>query len=169
MRYRDSASFGKRQEYVAISSLLSKGFDVYVTLVDDQQIDCIIRKTINKKPVYIDIQIKARSKKCKPYDAGRFAAMTIKNPRRNYFFVFYSEQVDVYWVIPSLELVKIASRNKKGKNKGKYHVNLTGYSKKRDMVYPNEKYKRYKDAFHLLDNAFKELAKNEKEDLGHTK
>ena len=92
MRYRDLASFDKRQEFIAIAELLKRGFDVNIPLVDDQQIDCIIRKIVNKKSVYIDIQIKARSKDCKPYDAARFAAMTI-TPRKNYFFIFYSEQL----------------------------------------------------------------------------
>lgn len=34
MNYRDSASFGKRQEFAAISGLLRRDFDVYRTLVD---------------------------------------------------------------------------------------------------------------------------------------
>ena len=34
--FRSSASFGKRQEFVAIAELLRRGFDVYLTLVDDQ-------------------------------------------------------------------------------------------------------------------------------------
>jgi len=42
--FRDSASFGKRQEFIVIAELLRRGYDVYQTLVDDQQIDCIIRK-----------------------------------------------------------------------------------------------------------------------------
>lgn len=92
--YRNSASFGKRQEYVAIAELLRRGFDVYQTLVDDQGIDCIIRQDAQGEPCYIDIQIKARSKDCNPGNAGRFAAMEITSPRPNYFFIFYSEQVD---------------------------------------------------------------------------
>jgi len=35
--FRSSASFGKRQEYVAVAELLRRDFDVYMTLVDDQQ------------------------------------------------------------------------------------------------------------------------------------
>ena len=64
MAYRDSASFGKRQEFVAIAELLRRGFDVYLTLVDDQQIDCVVCNEILGEPVYLDIQIKARSKQC---------------------------------------------------------------------------------------------------------
>ena len=66
MNHRSSASFGKRQEYVAIAELLRRGFDVYMTLVDDQQIDCIIRQEKDGKLRYLDVQIKARSKNCIP-------------------------------------------------------------------------------------------------------
>jgi len=41
MSYRNSASFGKRQEYVVVAELLKRGFDVYMTLVDDQGIKII--------------------------------------------------------------------------------------------------------------------------------
>lgn len=44
MDHRSTASFGKRQEYIAVAELLRRGFDVYMTLVDDQQIDCVIRQ-----------------------------------------------------------------------------------------------------------------------------
>jgi len=62
MSYRDSASFGKRQEYVVVAELLKRGFDVYMTLVDDQGIDCVIR--IDDQ-TYIDFQIKARANTAK--------------------------------------------------------------------------------------------------------
>jgi len=150
-RYRDRAQFGKRQEFIAISELLQRGFDVYIPLVDDQQVDCIIKKVRDGKPIYIDIQIKARSRDCKPYDAARFSAMTV-NPRDNYFFIFYSEQLNTYWIIPSKELVKIASQNKKGKNKGKYSINLALYSKNKGPS-PNPKFNKYQDdeGFKLLE------------------
>ena len=60
--FRDTASFGKRQEFIAIAKLLEESFDVYRTLVDDQQIDCVIRGKRGQEPVYIGIQVKARSK-----------------------------------------------------------------------------------------------------------
>jgi len=150
-KFRKLASFGKRQEFIAVSELLKRGFDVYIPLVDDQQIDCVIRKNVNGKPVYLDIQIKARSKDCKPSDAGRFAGMEIINPRKNYFFIFYSEQLDKYWVIPSQELVKIAYQNKKGKNVGKYHINLAGYRKKSKEVYPLPKFRKWENNFEVLE------------------
>ena len=72
MTYRNSASFGKRQEYIAIAKLLQHEFDVYLTLVDDQGIDCVIRLD-RKRPIYLDIQIKARSKTAK--NPGKFASL----------------------------------------------------------------------------------------------
>ena len=85
---RSSASFGQRQEYIAVAELLRRGFDVYMTLVDDQQIDCIVRLP-GSPPSYIDLQIKARSKFAK--NAGTFAALEIREPRENFVLLFYSE------------------------------------------------------------------------------
>ena len=153
-RFRNRASFGKRQEYTIIAEMLKRGFDVYIPLVDDQHIDCIIRRGASD---YLDVQIKARSKDCIPFDAGRFAAMDIPDPRDNYFFIFYSEQTDCHWVFPSLRLVELASRNKQGANVGKYHINLTGCSEKKGQVYPNPKFDEYKNNFSLLAGVKKEV------------
>ena len=147
--YRSSASFGKRQEYIAVAELLKRGYDVYMTLVDDQQIDCIIRREKDGELQYLDIQIKARSKYCNPPNAGRFSAMTIREPRENFFFIFYSEQADTYWVMPSLELVEEANQNKSGQNKGKYSINFCNVTKSVG-VKPRPRFLEYEDAFGLL-------------------
>ena len=86
--YRSTASFGKRQEFVAMSELLRRGFDVYMTRVDDQQIDCVVRLAGDSVPVYVDIQIKARPRNVVPKNAGTFSAMEIRDPRPNFFFFF---------------------------------------------------------------------------------
>jgi len=156
MTYRSSASYGKRQEYIAIAEFLKRGYDVYQTLVDDQGIDCVIRKLVDGTPRYIDIQIKARSKDCQPKDAARFAGMSIPEPRNNYLFFFYSEQVNTYWIIPSIKLTeKLASKNVKGKNIGKYHILLTGIKKERAIV--KKKYEQYvgENGFKILEDTFK--------------
>lgn len=147
MNYRTSASFGKRQEYVAIAELLRRGFDVYMTLVDDQQIDCVVRQERNGALHYLDLQIKARSKGAK--HAATFAAMEIKKPRPNYFFIFYAEVIDTYWVIPSLQLIKLANIRKSGKTQGKYRVDLCNNTKAGWS--PRPKFDAYKNAFHLLE------------------
>lgn len=148
MTHRSSASFGKRQEYVAIAELLRRDFDVYMTLVDDQQIDCVIRQEKDGKLRYLDVQIKARSNKCVLKDGGLFAAMTIRHPRENFFFIFYSEHADVHWVVPSLDLIKEAIQNKQGKNQGKYQIKFCNLNK--DGLKPRPRFKKYENAFDLL-------------------
>lgn len=49
-----------------------------MTLVDDQQIDCIIRQEVNGHLRCVDIQIKARSNLCVQKDGGFFPAMHIR-------------------------------------------------------------------------------------------
>jgi hypothetical protein len=149
MTFRASASFGKRQEYIAVAELLRRGHDVYMTLVDDQQIDCIIRKEIEGAPNYLDIQIKARSKDCEPGNSGRFSAMEIRKPRENFYFIFYSEQAKIYWIMPSLILISEANQNKEGKNKGKYSINFCNVTIK--GVTPRPRFREYENAFHLLE------------------
>jgi len=44
VNHRSTASFGKRQEYIAVAELLRRNYDVYMSLVDDQQIACVVRQ-----------------------------------------------------------------------------------------------------------------------------
>jgi len=142
MDYRTTASFGKRQEYSVIAELLKEKFDVYLTLVDDQGIDCIIRRNSKK---YIDVQIKARSKEAKQWNF--FAAMTVK-PRKNYFFIFYTEKNDTLWTIPSKDVRRLGITNKTGKNAGKVSLNLP----KSDESSNASKFEKFKneEGFKLL-------------------
>jgi len=149
MAFRSAASFGKRQEYIAVAELLRRGYDVYMTLVDDQQIDCVLRVERRGRPRYLDIQIKARSTDCKPSYAGTFAAMEIRQPRPNFYFIFFSEQARTYWVVPSLDLVREATRNKSGKNAGKYRIMFCNVSRSGE-VRPRPRFKRYENNFALL-------------------
>jgi hypothetical protein len=149
MPYRDSASFGKRQEYVAVAELLKRGFDVYMTLVDDQQIDCIIRFP-SDPPRYVDVQIKARSRTAK--NPGTFAAMMIRQPREDFFFIFYSEAADCYWVMPSLDVITRANRVQAGANVGACRIVFTN-TLVNGEVRPRPKWAAYRDNFDLLRGA----------------
>ena len=142
MSYRNTASFGKRQEFVVIAELLKREFDVYLTLVDDQGIDCVVRLNENK---YLDIQIKARSKSAK--HGHTFAAMTFI-PRSNLFFIFYTEKDNTFWTIPSKDLAPFCKPNKSGKNEGKRTFILP----KKDTGEKAERFDRYKNekGFKLL-------------------
>lgn len=145
-QYRNRASFGKRQEFIAIAELLRRGFDVYNTLVDDQQIDCVIRCGDRH---YVDVQIKAKSMdNCQPRNAGTFAPLKIPNPRDSYFFLFYVELIDTYWILPSTELAEQAYQNRHGPNEGMYSINIT--SCRGGEVRPSERFSRYVDRFDLL-------------------
>lgn len=146
--FRSSASFGKRQEFGAIAELLKRGYDVYVTLVDDQQIDCIVRLEREPQPIYVDLQIKARSKDAK--NPGTFAAMEIRKPRSNFYFIFYSEAANHYWVMPSLEVVRRANKSKSGKASGRYRIVFTSTTVK-GVVRPRPKWDMWRDNFALID------------------
>lgn len=150
MSYRSSASFGKRQEFAAIAELLKRRFDVYLTLVDDQQIDCVVRKEMSGEPVYMDIEIKARSNECNPRNAGTFAALEVRHPRRNFFFIFYSEPADTYWIVPSLDLVDEANEATSGQNQGRYRIMFTNYSRKTGAVKPRPRFEKYQNNFDIL-------------------
>jgi hypothetical protein len=147
--FRSSASFGKRQEYVAVAELLKRGFDVYMTLADDQQIDCVIRQEKDGKLRYLDVQIKARSSTCEKSAGGLFAGMQIRQPRENFYFIFYSEAAETYWVIPSLAVVCEANVNKNGKHRGKYRLMLCNLNKA--GLKPRPRFVRYENAFELLN------------------
>jgi len=152
VNHRSTASFGKRQEYIAVAELLRRGFDVYMTLVDDRQIDCVVRQEKNGRLRYLDVQIKARSIEAK--HAATFAALTVRDPRPDFWFIFYSQAARTYWIIPSLELVKLANVNKggktkEGKNKGKFTIKLA--SKTKSGWKPRPKFCRYENAFPNLN------------------
>lgn len=148
MKNEDNALlYGKRQEFKAIAKLLENDLDVYSTLVDDKGIDCIIR--LNSKR-YLDIQIKARSKGCREMDRGYFPRLSIKEDTDNYFFIFYSEEIDTYWVIPSSDIVRMASEPgtnvnliKTGLNAGRYAVRVAGRKCKECNPFP--RFDKYKD------------------------
>jgi hypothetical protein len=140
MAYRDSASFGKRQEYSVVGQLLRRGFDVYMTLVDDQAIDCVIRLDEHR---YLDIQIKARSSDAKQWNF--FAAMSFR-ARPNLYFVFYTERNDSYWVMPSQEVARFGVKNKAGKNAGKVSLALP----KLDQGAKQSRFAKFRNAFELL-------------------
>ncbi len=144
MRYRDTASFGKRQEYSVIAELLKRGFDVYMTLVDDQGIDCVIRLDETR---YLDIQIKARSKDAQYWSSFSSSLFT---PRDNLLFIFYTEKNDSYWVIPSKDVKTLGITNRSGKNSGKVSLTIpkiaTGTKAARFEKYKND------NGFALLRN-----------------
>ena len=124
--FRNSAAFGKRMEYWIIGRMLKEGLDVYIPLVDDHAVDAIIKRNDGSTAL---IQIKARSKEVIPGDAALFAAIPHEEVRLNYWFVFYSERMDKFWIMKSDEFDREAVRNKTGKNIGLRSIWFNGKRK----------------------------------------
>ena len=74
--------------------MLKERLDVYLPLVDDDAIDAVIRRPDG---TFTTLQIKARSKKVVPGDRALSAAIR-HELRENYWFVFYSERMDMTWL-----------------------------------------------------------------------
>src|SRR5690242_20716183 len=102
--FRHAAGFGKRIEYWIIGRMLKEGMDVYVPLVDDHAVDAIVRRTDGSIAL---VQIKARSRDVVDRDAALFAAIDHEH-RQDYWFIFYSERLDLMWIMTSAEFIKEA-------------------------------------------------------------
>lgn len=122
MSFKDSASFGKRMEYYLVGQMLMEKLDVYMPLVDDHGIDCVIEK---KDGTFIKVQIKARSNDVADGDAALFAAIT-HELTDNFYFVFFSERLKTMWILSSEEFLRECVTNKNGKNKGKHSIWFNG-------------------------------------------
>ena len=125
--FRHSAGFGKRMKYNLVGRMLMEGLDVYLPLVDDHGVDCIIKRADSS---FIEIQIKARSNEVTDGDAALFSAIT-HELTPNFYFVFYSERLDSMWIMSSEEFWKECVTNKNGKNKGKRSIWFNGNKKDR--------------------------------------
>ena len=99
--FRHSAGFGKRMEYNLVGKMLMEGLDVYLPLVDDHGVDCVIKK---EDGTYIEVQIKARSSEVAEGDAALFAAIN-HELTETFYFVFYSERLDMMWILSSKEFL----------------------------------------------------------------
>jgi hypothetical protein len=95
--FRHSAGFGKRMEHWIVGRMLKEGLDVYLPLVDDDAIDAVIRRPDG---TFTTVQIKARSKTVVAKNAALFAAIP-HELRENYWFIFYSESMDMTWIMTS--------------------------------------------------------------------
>ena len=130
--FRDTASFGKRMEYNLIGKMLMEGLDVYLPLVDDHGVDCVIKK---EDGTFIEVQIKARSNEVAYGDAALFAAIT-HELTPNFYFIFYSERLNSMWIMSSEEFLTECVTNKNGKNAGKRSIWFNG--KKTDKATDNK-------------------------------
>jgi type I restriction-modification system DNA methylase subunit len=137
--FRNSAAFGKRIEFYVVGLMLKEGLDVYLPLVDDDAIDAVVKKPDGN---FVEVQIKARSKKVRFGDAALFAA--IKHEYRpNYWFVFYAERMDKLWILSSKEFIEKSNQNKKGKNIGKRVIWFNGKKTKTKSEHVKPQFKEF--------------------------
>ena len=137
--FRHSAAFGKRIEYYVIGLMLKEGLDVFLPMVDDDAIDAVIKKPDG---AFVEVQIKARSKRVLFGDAALFAAI-LHEYRPNYWFVFYSERIDKIWIMSSKEFIKEANQNKTGKNEGKRSIWFNGRNTKAQTEHVKPQFEKY--------------------------
>lgn len=152
--FRHSAAFGKRIEYYIVGLMLKEGLDVYMPLVDDDAIDAVVKKPDGS---FVEVQIKARSKKVKFGDAALFAALTHEY-RPNYWFVFYSERMDKTWILSSREFIKESNQNKNGKNIGKRSIWFNGKNTREKREHVKPQFEKY------LVNDFKRILEEKPDD-----
>ena len=120
--FRNKVAFGKRIEAYVKGLMLKQGLDVYTPEVDDDGVH------------FVAVQVKAVA-------AGAFFAGISHKARPDYWFVFYSESMDTFWVFSSSEFRLEAKANNQGKNVGKYSIKLNGT--KKGVQYTLPKYQKY--------------------------
>lgn len=152
-KFRHSAGFGKRIEFWVGGLMLKEGIDVYMPLIDDNGIDAVVRR---EDGTFVEVQVKARSKNVVMGDAALFAALTHEY-RANYYFVFYSERLDTFWIMSSEEFIEESVQNKSGKNIGKRSIWFNGKRKNKETgeytEHCHERFKKY------IVNDFSRLSK----------
>lgn len=137
--FRNNAAFGKRMEFYVVGLMLKEGLDVYLPLVDDDAIDAVVKKPDGS---FVEIQIKARSKKVVFGDAALFAALRHEY-RPNYWFVFYSARMDKIWIMSSKEFIQESNQNKKGINVGKRSIWFNGKNTKANTEHVKPQFEKY--------------------------
>lgn len=125
----NSMYFGEATEHLVVSKLLNEDREVYRPVVDDHGIDILVKSKAGASDDYQEIQVKSKASK------GLFAGIKCPKPRRNYWFIFYVKARNEFWLINSVNFVKIASQNKKGLHAGTYSITIT--SKKAPAPVPN--------------------------------
>ena len=142
--FRHSAGFGKRMEYKLVGQMLMEGLDVYLPLVDDHGVDCVIKK---EDGTFIEVQIKARSSEVVQGDAALFSAIQHHDLQENFYFVFYAERMQMMWILSSKEFLDNCVTNKTGKNKGKHSIWFNGYKTNKETGEKEEYCKKQFEQF----------------------
>lgn len=97
---------GKIGELIAIRKLTELGFDVYDNIVDDREIDLIIRNEYKGSINHKDIQVKF-SRLYKQFDLYWFGINKSTFQPNDKLYLFFVLDENRIFIIPSLELFQI--------------------------------------------------------------
>lgn len=141
---------GKLAENLVVSKLMAGLRETYLPVVDDHGVDLIVRTrrgdSLPAEGLYCFDEADAEMKRrCLEEDfqevqvksgksSGPFAAFTCE-PRANYWFVFYVEDIGVMWLMHSADVARYGSFNRPGtKNACKCSITLAGRGKVRPAL-----------------------------------
>ncbi len=139
---------GKRLRFAVVAELVRRGFEVYLPAVDEAGSDCVLRPEGEQGPCWLELRIETRTADATPAKAALFTGLDVPDPRSGLAFIFYAALADAYWVVPSLELVKLARQHKRGKDKGKYTISFCRVQAGKPL--PDPQYAAYQGAFQRL-------------------
>ena len=135
---KNTQKYGKRKELDIISKMLEENLDVYVPIVDDHGIDCIITRD---ELHYCKVQIKSRSS-----DVRQPGCFTVDNHEvviPNFYFVFFCEKTDCFWIFSSEEFCDCAKLRTNCKTAGRRKITLVSAGGRKSKKYLNYCYQNF--------------------------
>ena len=120
---RASQRLGKRGEYTALGRMLDLGLDVYVPVVDVENIDFVVR---NNKGGYQAVQVKTRAPKKK----GEIFDVGLPRARRDFVVILHIAGTEDFWVLPFKVFVRHGIKSEYFEKRGKVRLILTEKKKK---------------------------------------
>ena len=105
----------------------------------DDAIDAVVKKPDGS---FVEVQIKARSKDAKFGDAALFAGLR-HDYRKNYWFVFYSERMDKFWILSSKEFIQGSHQNIAGEHVGVRTIWFNGKNTKAKTEHVKPQFDKY--------------------------
>lgn len=98
----------KRVVFHAVQELVQRKYEVYVSVEKEAEINCVLILEQNR---HIDLHIDAHSGSIKTWH--RFENIPCE-PRDNFYFLFYTEPDNRFYIIPSEDLPKMAKPRSNG-------------------------------------------------------
>lgn len=116
---------GTATEMLISSILINEERELYIPAVDDRGIDLIIRTNNFVKGngdkaenfEFQEIQIKSLSE-------GGLFAFHCKEPKPNYWFIFYVQSINTFWLMNSLEVHSLSNISQGEKSFGMHSIQL---------------------------------------------